>query len=879
MDLILTHDNADFDAVAAQLAAHKLMPGAIPVLPHRTNRNVRHFMALYWDELPFIRAKDLPKSPVDRITLVDTQTLQTPRGMHDETTVHIIDHHTPRESLDPAWHVTVEAVGAAATILVERIRGEHTPLTPVEATLLLLGIYEDTGSLTYGTTTPRDAYAAAWLLERGALLDVANDFLQHALSEDQVAVFERLQENAETYDVEGHPVVIATAKAYELTEEVATLAHKLRDLLDPAAVFLLVDLSHHIQLVARSTVDAINVGEIARKFGGGGHGRASAAIIRDMTLAQARQTLLAEVKRTVQPSPSVADLMSHGVQTLPPDARADEADREMRRYGYEGFPVVDDGQVIGLLTRRAVDRALDHGLDGVRVERLMDAGRVTVEPGDSMATLQQTMMQSGWGQIPVVDEQKRIVGVVTRTDLIQHMGHQQTPAPRRAEIARLLDDALPPLLMALVRRIGQIAGEMDFNLYVVGGFVRDLLLHLPTADVDFVVEGNAIALTRALCKRFGGDTRSHGRFGTGKWLLDEAAWRGIAAALDVPPGDLTDLPAHIDFATARTEFYDAPTVLPEVERSSIKLDLHRRDFTINTLAIRLDPRHFGQILDFYGGEADLRNGVIRVLHSLSFVDDPTRILRAVRFEQRLCFEIEPRTEELIRHALPMLDRVTGDRLKHEVEAALAERRPERVFCRLDELGVLVHLHPGLSCDVWLFSAYRALRQAVAKPLWPELGGDFNLELPYFALLTYRLTLPGVHLICNRLHVRRRTIDTLVRVVRLRGAIHRLSEPLPPSEIDRLLAGVDDDVLVTLWAAAPDAIIRQQIVDYARSYRHVTPVTTGHTLEERGLKPGPAYGRILDALRAARLDGEIETPAGEARLLDRLLAEEDYETPD
>src|SRR5690606_16330762 len=185
--------------------------------------------------------------------------------------------------------------------------------------------------------------------------------------------------------------------------------------------------------------------------------------------------------------------------------------------------------------------------------------------------LQQVMMQSGWGQIPVLDEEGRISGVVTRTDLIKHMGHRGPAHARCEDIIRRLEGALPPLLMALVREIGRAADEMDFSLYVVGGFVRDLLLGHPTTDVDFVVEGNAIALTRALQDRFGGDTRSHSRFGTGKWLLNRTVWRRIARALDVePPEDMSALPAHIDFASARTEFYDAPTVLPEVERSSIK---------------------------------------------------------------------------------------------------------------------------------------------------------------------------------------------------------------------------------------------------------------------------------------------------------------------
>ncbi len=884
MDLILTHDNADFDALASQLAAHKLMPDALPVLSNRLNRNVRHFTTLYWDELPFLRPKDLPKEPVGKVVVVDTQTVQTLRGMTDQTEVQVIDHHDLRDGLNPGWKVSIEPTGAVTSVLCERLREERIPLTSIEATALLLGIYEDTGSLSYGSTTPRDVYAAAWLLERGALLDVVADFLHYALAEEQLDLLDELQDNAETIEIEGYPVVIAAASAPEQVEEIATLAHKLRDLLDPAAVFVLVDLGHHIQLVARSTVDAIDVGQVAEHFGGGGHGRAAAAILRDMSLDDARQSLRDLLPGYIHPTLTVSDLMSHGVQTLSPQAKVKDAARQMQRYGFEGFPVVDGGRVIGLLTRRAVDRALGHGLSGVRIDQLMDAGEVTVRPGESIATLQQTMMITGWGQIPVVDESGAITGVVTRTDLIKHLGHNDSVS-RNSTITHALELALPEALLALLRAAGRLADEMGGSLYLVGGGVRDLLLltsvdpllDIPVIDIDFVVEGDAIALTRKLKGTFGGEMRSHARFGTGEWILTAQTWQEIARQLDAAEPVNEELPMRIDFVTARTEFYDEPTVLPEVERSSIKADLHRRDFTINTLAIRLDPRHFGQILDFYGGKADLRERRIRVLHSLSFVDDPTRILRAVRFEQRFRspktqrgFEIEPRTAELMTHAIPLLDRITGDRIKHEIEQSLAEREPERVFTRLSDLGVLARLHSDLTCDEWTKAAFRAVRKIIAPPLWDGLGDDFDLELPYFALLTYRLPVEAIHAVCDRLHVRRRTVETLDLVQVIRSRMGELSQPVPPSHVYNLLKPASDHVLAAGWAAAPTAQAREHITAFASRYRGVSPAADGATLIAHGLKPGPTFGTILDALRDAWLDGLVTTPEEERRLLARLL---------
>ncbi len=876
MELIFTHDNADFDAVASQLAAHKLMPEAQPVLSRRLNINVRHFLSLYWDELPYIRLDDVPREPVSRVIVVDSQHFPTVRGVDEATQIQIIDHHAPRDNLKPEWQLTTDSVGAATTILCERLQSHNIALSPIEATLLMLGIYEDTGSLSYRATTGRDIFAAAWLKTQGARLDVLREFLHYPLSDDQRALFDKLLEQAETFHIEGHPIVVCASEAYELKESLAVLAQKLRDTFDPAAIFVLADLGSHVQLVARSTVDEIDVGRVAGEFGGGGHIYASAAIIRDQPLGEAKQNLLDILPDLIEPGVVVSDLMSRGVQTLAPDTRADDAIKLMRRRGHEGFPIVDDGQVVGLLTRNAVDRALDHGLVGVKARQLMDAGEIIVSPGDSINKLQQIMMTSGWGQIPVVGDDGTILGVVTRTDLINHLGHaypsDANQVSRRAAIIQRLENALPPILLALVREIGRIAEDMDLNLYVVGGFVRDLLLGTPTLDIDFVVEGDAVALTRALRRKFGGEMRSHARFGTGKWMIDLTTWEKISDRLNTMIDSSGYLPPHIDFVSARAEFYEAPTVLPTVETGNIKLDLHRRDFTINTLAIRLDPHRFGQLLDFYEGERDLHAGVIRVLHSLSFVDDPTRILRAVRLEQRLKFRIEARTQELIADAVPLLDRVSGDRIRHEIELILIEQKPENAFRRLDVLGVLGTIHPSLHWDEWMAGAFARLRSGLADPVWPELAA-IDSELPYFALLTYRLPVNTLDVICKRIRVKRRTVEVLHEIARIRKQIDVLELPQKPSQIDAVLHKASENVLITLWAADPNDMARNQIADYARRLRHISAVTDGAVLKQMGFAPGPMFGRVLKRLRVAWLDGEISTSEQEQTLLRHLLDQE------
>ena len=877
IQVILTHEHTDFDGLASLLAASKLFAGAIPVLPRKPNRNLQHFLTLYWDAFSFVPPDELPRAHVERTIMVDTQSVVTVKGMNPETKIHFIDHHRLDRELKPGMTFEGEEIGATTTLLVEKIRRAGISLASIEATLLLLGIYEDTGSLSYANTTPRDVRAAAWLMEQGGKLEVVNDFLHYPLSNDQRSLYEQLLENSQTHCFAGQSVVVAVVKAKGYVEEVSTLAHKLRDLLDPDALFLLVDLDSHLQMVARSTTDTIDVAQVTAEFGGGGHTRAAAALIRGSTLEETKTRLLDLLADCVQPTTTVAQIMSHGVHTLPPTATVTIAASMMQRYGHEGFPIVQQGQVVGVLTRREIDRALSLGLGSATIDLYMRKGQIQVSPKDSVERVQQMMMEHNVGQVPVVQDSE-VIGIVTRTDLIK-LWSEPPRRSRAEEIAWLMDETLPQELLSLIREASRTAAEMGFSLYFVGGFVRDLLLGQPNFDIDLVVEGNAIALAQELARERGGRVRSHARFGTAKWILDDPTEYGIAS---------------VDFVSARTEFYGHPTALPEVERSSIRQDLHRRDFTINTLAICLDPGHWGELLDFYGGEEDLKQGIIRALHSLSFVEDPTRMLRAARFEQRLDFHIEALTEELIDNALGLLDRVSGERVRHELYLILREDEPEKALRRLTELNVLAQIHPGLRCDPWVEERFRRLRASVGQwretmqsaPSLSQNGeeadglhkiapspspGDWTLS--YLALLIFRFIPQELETLIKRLRIARDDAELLREIVRLRSVAAQLTQgPHKASQLDQLLCSFSGPALFVVWTATDSPMLREQLTLYYRELRHVQPKVDGHYLKNLGLEPGPLFGRILNAVRAARLDGEVETRAEEEALINRLLAE-------
>ncbi len=859
MEVILTHEHADFDALASLLAASKLHPDAFPVLPRSINRNLQDFLTLYRSVLPFLQAEELPRRKVTLGIFVDCQSAQLVRGMTQKTSVRIIDHHKCRENLPEHYHCWYEEVGATTTILVEQMIGRGGTITPVEATLLMLGIYEDTGSLTYPSTTARDLRCAAWLLEQGAKLDVVRNFLHHPLSGAQQQLLEQLYEAAETYEIKGHTIVVTEARVQEPVEEISTLAHKLRDLYEPDALFLLVDLEEHIQVVARSTTNNIHVGRIAQALGGGGHSRAAAALVRNRPVSEIRRQILRLLAENVQPQMTVREIMSWGVTSVKINTPVGEVAKRMSIRGHEGFPVVDErGTLVGLVTRRIIDMAMRHGMQHEPVRKVMRTGAVTVGLDDPVQVVQKRMIESGWGQIPVLDEHGVMVGIVTRTDLLKLWGEEKTP--ERPSVAELMTERLPDGLLELLQRIGEVAAVMGFPLYTVGGFTRDLLLNRPNFDVDFVVEGDAVALAQELAREFGGRVRPHRRFGTAKWIRDENAFAAGRRLSD-------DTPSSIDFATARTEFYEAPTLLPVVERSSIKLDLHRRDFTINTLAIRLDGRHWGELLDFYGGRKDLEEGVIRVLHSLSFIEDPTRILRAIRFEQRFGFTIEPRTAELMVEAVDLLHRVSGPRIRHELILILQEAEPENALRRLHEIGVLKEIDQELDWNQRMADKFRQLRLALSD--WPQPPA--SIERLYFVLWIYDLT-PAAHKrILDRLRLASITVKLVREAEKLRARSMKLQKPeLPPSEIDRLLSQFSDAILLVARIATDAPLLRERLRFYQEKLRPIEIHISGEDLQRWGIKPGPIYRQVFQQVRAAVLDGRVHTPEEEVALAKRIL---------
>jgi tRNA nucleotidyltransferase (CCA-adding enzyme) len=411
-------------------------------------------------------------------------------------------------------------------------------------------------------------------------------------------------------------------------------------------------------------------------------------------------------------------------------------------------------------------------------------------------------------------------------------------------LAERLEWQLPADLNEFVEKAGIIAHERQQRLYLVGGTVRDLLLERPNLDLDLVVEGDAIKLAGEIAPVFKAEVTRHPRFGTAS-----LHWGKRRA----------------DIATARAETYARPGALPRVRPGTIGDDLARRDFTVNAMAVALSPRRYGELADPHAGQKDLGKGLIRVLHERSFRDDATRIWRAVRYEQRLDFRIEPATLALLEKGLTRLKTVGGNRIRRELELILGEEAPEKTLTRAGELGVLARLHPSLAGDEWLAETFARARESCQPDLpHPSL---------YLALLCYRLTAAETEKLIDYLHLPAATAQVLRDTLAIKEKAGELSEPgLPPSRVYRRLHGLGLTALTAAQLATGSPTAAEHIELYLSVLRHVNPVLGGEDLKRLGVPEGPRIKEVLQALREARLDGRIDSREEEEAMVRGFLGE-------
>jgi tRNA nucleotidyltransferase (CCA-adding enzyme) len=893
MDIILCHQTVDFDALGAAIALSRLKTGAKIVLTGGAHPTVKNFLALYRDEFDFVEMRSIHPEAIATIYIVDTQksdrlgAAATWLTLPNVQRIEVFDHHLDATSDIAVTEMHTETVGAITTYIVELLQQQQITLTPFEATAIALGIYVDTGSLTFEQTTPRDAKAIAWLLEQSANVAIIAEYNEPGLSYQLQELLKDALSNLQRTNVQGYTVASVLLQTDKFVHGLATLTARLIELTESDVMLL----GHQYQknqgqklvVIGRSRLAETNLNQLFTPFGGGGHAQAASMSLTTDEPEQIFQELLNQLTSQIPQPPTARDLMSSPVRTIRPDTTIEQAQRTLLRYGHSGLSVADESdRLVGIISRRDLDLAIHHGFARSPVKGYMSRNLRTIEPNTPLPEIQSVMVTYDVGRLPVIDEGE-LIGIVTRTDVLRQLHDQSDVTSKSSEQRNLtfylrstLKQRLEPAIWELLQQVTAAAQARGWNLYLVGGGVRDVLLqsnHEPLLlqDIDLVVDGYhrsmdthaGVELASVIEQMYPEASLTiHGEFQTAalSWHQDPVL------------GNLL-----MDIATARTEFYPYPAANPQVEASSIRQDLYRRDFTINALAVRLTPPKRGEysrkgdLLDFFGGLLDLRSRQIRVLHANSFIEDPTRIYRAVRFAVRLGFTIEPQTEEYIRYAidnqiydqLKISDREADlkdnrqtpaltTRLRAELKYILQSNYWQPALKLLDRLNALTCLHqdlsltPTLNREVHFVSKWLILFE-------PKVSEHWLIRLE---TLIAHLSPESRIIVAENLQLPK---DSLQRLEQLEIWETQLASQLAKTQLDSQIYQLLHPhklLQLILFATKSDIQNRRRIWQYLTVLSQVKPLLNGNDLKTLGFKPGPLYKQILDDILNKTLDHQI-----------------------
>jgi len=860
--IITSHINADFDAIASMLAAQKLYPDSVIIFPGSQEKNLRDF---FINSMSYIfnmtEASSTDFSETKRLVIVDTR--QKSRLTHvsflldrKDIEIHIYDHHPSMEDDLTGTIEVIRTTGATATILSSFLQKKKNIPTPDEATIIALGIYEDTGLFTYSSTTQEDFEQAAFLLGCGANLNTIASFVVKEIKSEQVTWLNELLNEIKVHKINGLDVYISVISSPLYIPDLATIVQKVVRMENLDVFFAIVLMDNKINIIARNRLPEVDVGRILSEFGGGGHAYAASATIDHKTPVQVEMLLLKQLQKEVKRVQIAKNLMTSPAITIEPQITCKEASNLMTQYNINTLLVVDKekNSYEGYITRQIIEKTLYHKLSALPVKEYMNSEIRFVSSDADISQIESIIIEAKHRILPVIDD-GWIRGVITRTNLLNYLVQHNKEITnnetdigikrniKKKQIENVLYQRLDNRMIQLLENIGKTGNGLGYNMFVVGGFVRDLLLNRPNEDIDIVVEGDGIEFAKVFSAKEGCRVNPHKKFGT---------------AVIIFPDNF-----KIDVASSRLEYYKTPAALPIVEKSSIKLDLARRDFTINTLAISLNPENFGMLIDFFGATRDLKDKTIRTIHNLSFVEDPTRIFRAIKFSNRFGFKIGKVTSNLIKNAITIdcFKYLSGLRVLSEIKQIFEEENPIPAIRIMEEYGLEKILHKKLDIDP---KTYQLLESVSKILVWHDLlytNEDYPRWSLYFMALLNRSSYKICEQICDRLNMplkeRGILMEKRYKAEKQLILIEKASS-YTTQDLYWALIGFRTEYILYMMALATQEETKKAISNFYTHQRTVKPYIRGRDLMALGLKPNPVFTVIFNQILNEKLEGRLKT---------------------
>lgn len=844
MKVITTHLNPDFDAFASAVAAQKLFPDHIIVFGGELLPALKKFLSSKGLLLSYYDSTELDLEKISSLVVVDTSDIERlpfsiKRRITKKTQMKFFDHHVTGMSRNQPG--TYKNLGACTTLMCNLLRKKKKSISTNEATLFVTAIYRETGNFTHASTRPQDLRIAAWLLDIGAHSVELGVYSEFRLSAAQQKLVEALILNTETVSIRGVKINFAQAHRVSLPSGLNLVVEKLWAFLGAENLVVLLKVGDRVYFTIRTRDINLELEELEGVFRKG-DGGFTVGYFEKSNLESAWNAIKKLFQDNIERLIKVRDVMTSPVRTVLAEMKVEDVLKIMRRTGHHTLPVVDHEKLMGVAVFSNVEKASRHNLGERKILEVMDPFFIVASLDDSVQSVTDKMVENDTASVLVL-ENNVLTGIVTRTDLLKSPFSRQRIFQSREQredqnyvklpVGELIEKRLKGRVLTMLRFLGAVGSELSMGTYIVGGFVRDLLLNKTNFDIDIVVEGNANVFAMEFKKYFDVKIVEHKEF--------------LASSMFFEDG------LRIDVATARTEYYKNPAALPEVEMSPLKKDLYRRDFSINAMAIKLNQEEFGMLIDFFGSRKDLAKGLIRALYPLSFIEDPTRVLRAVRFEQRFEFEIEVRTKELLKQCAKegYLNKVTGQRLRDEFIKILQEPFPLKAIRRLASLGVLEKLFCGIEFNRetdQIIEKYFQIRERNSK-----LVGEDKIFYTLLMILLRNSEEETIKWHIKRYGLPRNFLDRLhdSKVATARIISER---PEKPSQYHRILASKKPET-VNFIDSQLDEREDRSLVDYLKKLKNTDLTIDGDLLKRNyALSEGPEMREVLEALYRARLDG-------------------------
>ncbi len=861
MKIITSHINLDFDGYASACLLTLFFKGYNLVFPGSKEEKVNHFVTKNHHKLPEeLNLQSIRNIKLESIVVTDTSKCERLSELCEKIKeisperLWTFDHHTKdvEEIFLRAKGSFIKERGSSTSIVVDFLKENGVKIPDFYATLGIIGIYEDTDFLSFSETRPEDVEAVAYLLRCGADLSEVAGVLKNPLTPSQIELLNLIIPAIEKLTVRGREVAVVRLSLNRYYSDVSSVIHRVMELENIGFFIAILQMEKKVYLIVKSNFSDIDLRDIFQGIAFG-HQNAVSGIFRNKTVFEVEKMVKNRLEN-LPPLNRIKHIQSPPIFILSEDQTVKKAFEIFNRVKVNTLPVKDnEGRIIGYVSRQDIDYAISKGFEKVKTGNFVNRDIIVLNAEDEIDRAKRVFMETGV-KLLFVEENGKITGLVTRTSALKHsLVVKDVGLKTTVNLRDRLKEYLPDYIYRILLIASDIASEMGVDLYIVGGFVRDLLLKKRNLDLDLVVSKDGMEFGKKLAEKIDAGVKVHDKFNTAKL--------NIGSRL------------RIDIATLRFEYYEMPGDLPRITAGSLFHDLYRRDFTINAMAVCLNRQRFGELIDYFNGRRDLKDRIIRVLHSMSFIDDPTRILRALRFKHRFRFTIGKTTESLMVAAANMniFSTISGARYLKEFKQLFAEKNASFILDDFERYGCATFLKKDLKTDDYIKSIALNIDSVVT---WYQLLYKKDVEqwLLYLMAILIHQNYKERMEIANKLFLKRKEKDIILnyRSFLREYSVFASSKERKLSEYYHFFKKREVEILLFALAFFEDEEYKKHISIYIDRYMDFKLKVNGKDAIKLGMKEGFGVKRVLDKLTSEVIDRGLYSREEQLKLLHSIV---------